>query len=213
MTARDPLTMMGRQGVVPVITIHDAVDACAIVDALAEAGFPVVEITMRTPDALRAIELAAEGVPHATVGAGTVTTVQEAVAAIDRGAEFIVSPGIDDGVIDTARRNRIAVVPGVATPTEVMRARVMGVDTVKLFPVTALGGLSLVRSLSAVWPSMTFVPSGGISAATAPEYLSSPSVLAVGGSWMLDRDALAERRWDDVRAFAVAARTVVGDRT
>lgn len=207
-----PLDHIRRVGIVPVLTVHDPGIAALLADALADGGLEVVEITMRTPSALDSIATVARDAPHVTVGAGTVTTADEAIAAIDAGAHFVVSPGLDDGVVAAARDRGIAVLPGVATPTEVMRARAMGIDAVKLFPAEPLGGPAMVRSLAAVWPSLRFVPTGGISASTAADYLASPAVLAVGGSWMVDEAAVSERRWDDLRRAAACAAGIAAAR-
>lgn len=201
----DPLEQIRRVGIVPVVTIDDADDAVPLVEALAAAGLTAVEITLRTPAALDAIRHAASGVPGATVGVGTVTSRAQAAAAIDAGARFVVSPGLHDDVIAAALERDVVALPGVATPTELMRAVEMGVTTVKLFPAELIGGVGLVRALSAVFPAVRFVPTGGISATTAAGHLGEPSVLAVGGSWMLDRRAVAERRWGDIRIAARAA--------
>lgn len=209
--APDPLALIGRIGVVPVVTVDDVDAAVPLVEALVGGGLAAVEITLRTPAALGALERAAT-VAGATVGAGTVLSHDQARAAIDAGARFVVSPGFDEGVVTAARERAVVAVPGVATPTELMRALAMDVTTVKLFPAEVIGGAGLVRALSAVFPGVWFIPTGGISASTAPRYLESPSVLAVGGSWMVDPDAVVDRRWDDIRAAAAAASALVGRR-
>lgn len=209
-TDLDPLERLGRVGVVPVVTITEAGTAADLTTALVDGGLDVVEITLRTPDAFDA--LAAAATTSATVGAGTVLSEQQATAAIEAGARFLVSPGLDPRVVATGHDRNVPVIPGVATPTELMQARSLGVDTVKLFPAAALGGPAFVRALAAVWPSVRFVPTGGISAVDAPAYLATPGVAAVGGSWMIDPDAVADRRWSDVRDAAAAARALGADR-
>ena len=201
----DIVAALGAQRVVPVVTIDDALDAPALVTALAAGGLSVVEITMRTPVAVEAIRRAASEVRNVVVGAGSVTSTAAAVAAIDAGAEFIVSPGLDEGVIGTAIDHGVAVIPGIATPTELMRAMALGIDLVKLFPAEVVGGLTMISALSAVWPNVQFMPTGGVSPTNARDYLAHRQVLAVGGSWMVSQAALAARDWASISVAAAAA--------
>lgn len=209
----NPLELIGRIGVIPVLTIDNIDVAVPLVRALVDGGLTAVEITLRTPAGLLAISRVAAEVPDALMGAGSVVSADLAAAAIDAGARFVVSPGLDEGVIATARARGVTVLPGVATPTELMRAVAMAVDTVKLFPAEVLGGTTMVRSLSAVWPAVRFVPTGGITLSTAAEFLAMTSVLAVGGSWMVPRHAVAERRWDDIQRAATTAAELGRTRT
>lgn len=203
--AGEIVAAIGAQRVVPVVTIDDALDAPGLVAALAAGGLSIVEITLRTPAGVEAIRGAASEVRDAVVGAGSVTSAAAAVAAIDAGAEFIVSPGLDEGVIGTATDHGVAVIPGIATPTELMRALALGIDLVKLFPAEVVGGTRMLDALSAVWPNVRFMPTGGISAANAHDYLALRQVLAVGGSWMLPPAALAARDWRSITASAAAS--------
>lgn len=196
---------IGRVRVVPVLTVGEPDDAVELVRALVDGGLAVVEITLRTPTGLEAIHRASAGLPSAVVGAGSVTTAALATDAIEAGARFVVSPGIDDGVIDTAQRASVPVLPGVATATELMRAVDAGLTAVKLFPAALLGGPALVRAYSAVWPDVRFMPTGGITATSAPEYLALDEVLAVGGSWMVNSGAVGQRDWASVIADAASA--------
>ncbi len=191
--------------IVPVLTIGDAADAPGLVSALVAGGLPVAEITLRTPSGMEAIGRAAADVPAAIVGAGSVTTAAAAAAAIDAGARFVVSPGLDDGVVRTARERGVLALPGIATPTELMRALALGVDVVKLFPAEVVGGTEMIAALSAVWPDVRFMPTGGVSSANAPRYLAMEQVVAVGGTWMVPRSAVATGDWDAVTEAAVAA--------
>ena len=192
--------------VVPVVTVDAAEDGVGLASALVQGGLPVVEITLRTPEAIEAIRRAATRVPEAVVGAGSVTSAAAVVEATEAGARFIVSPGLDPGVVATARDRGVAVIPGIATATELMHALALGVHVVKLFPAEAVGGTGLIDALSAVWPDVRFMPTGGISAANVAKYLALPQVLAVGGSWMAPRAAIARGDWASI---AVAAAAVV----
>lgn len=191
--------------IVPVVTIDNAKDAPALASALVSGGLPVVEITLRTPSALEALEWAAAEVPAAIVGAGSVTSAAAAVSAIDAGARFIVSPGLDEGVISTALDAGVPVIPGIATATELMQAMNLGVDVVKLFPAEVVGGVHMIRAMSAVWPDVRFMPTGGISPTNVGDYLALGQVLAVGGSWMVPRAAVEARDWVSITAASEAA--------
>ncbi len=191
--------------VLPVVVLSDAAEGAPLTAALAAGGLPVVEITLRTTGALDGLAAAVSKVPTALVGAGTVTDALAAKAAIDAGARFLVSPGYDDGVVEVARANDVPLLPGVATATELMRARAAGFDIVKLFPAAVLGGAAAVAALAAAFPGVGFVPTGGVDATTAADYLAHPQVLAVGGSWMLDRAMVAARDWEQVRSAAAVA--------
>lgn len=203
--AHSVVDAIGGVRVVPVVTIDDARNAPGLASALVDGGLPVVEITLRTPEAIEAIRRVTTDVPGAIAGAGTVTLAAAAADAIDAGARFIVSPGLDEGVITTAQDCGVPVIPGIATATELMRAMTLGVDVVKLFPAEVLGGVGMITALSAVWPDVRFMPTGGISPANAHEYLALPQVLAVGGSWMVRRHAVAAADWASITAAAAAA--------
>jgi 2-dehydro-3-deoxyphosphogluconate aldolase / (4S)-4-hydroxy-2-oxoglutarate aldolase len=201
----DVIGVIGRVRVVPVLTVDDPVDAVPLVRALADGALAAIEITLRTPAGLEAIHRASVEVPSAVIGAGSVMSAAHAAEAIEAGARFVVSPGLDDGVIDVALRASVPVLPGIATATELLRAANAGVTTVKLFPAEQVGGPALIRAFSAVWPDMRFMPTGGITAASAPAYLALAQVLAVGGSWMVNRTAVDERDWTAVTNDASAA--------
>jgi len=190
--------------VVPVVVLDRADDAAPLADALAGGGIGCMEITFRTAAAADAIALVA-GRDDVVVGAGTVTTAAQAVTAIDAGSRFIVSPGFDDGVAVVCRERGVAYLPGVATATEIMRARAAGVAVLKLFPAEAIGGLATLKALAAPFPDVRFVPTGGVDEARAAEYLAHPAVLAVGGSWMVPRDAVNAGEWARVKELARGA--------
>lgn len=189
--------------VIPVVTIGQTWGAAPMTEALVDGGLSAVEITLRTDAGLPGIRAAAQ-VAGSVVGAGTVTTAEQAEAAIDAGARFVVSPGLVEGVLEVCARHGVLALPGIATPTEMLRALALGCRVVKVFPASVLGGPALVRALAALGTGAGFVPTGGISLASAPSYLEIPEVVAVGGSWMVPAAEVAAGRWDLVRELALA---------
>jgi 2-dehydro-3-deoxyphosphogluconate aldolase/(4S)-4-hydroxy-2-oxoglutarate aldolase len=171
-----------------------------VVTALVSGGLPVIEITLRTAAGLEAIR-SSHGL-GAVLGAGTVTTADEARQVIDAGAQFAVSPGIATDMVSTLVAAGVPVFPGVATPSEIMIARSLGLRSVKVFPVGMLGGPAFVRTLSSVWPDMRFMPTGGVTEATMRDYLAVPSVTAVGGCWIVPAGLIAERNWSGITQLA-----------
>ena len=190
--------------VVPVVVLDRADDAAPLADALVGGGIGCMEITFRTAAAADAIASVA-GRDDVVVGAGTVTTAAQAVTAIDAGSRFVVSPGFDDGVAAVCRERGVAYLPGVATATEIMRARAAGLDVLKLFPAGAIGGLATLKALAGPFPDVRFVPTGGVDEARAAEYLAHPAVLAVGGSWMAPREAVNAGDWARIKELARGA--------
>ncbi len=194
--------------IVPVVVIDDASFAPDLADALAAGGIPTAEITLRTPAALDAIRAVA-GRSGFAVGAGTVTTVAQVEAAVDAGATYLVSPGFDDAVVERAAELGIPFLPGVATATEIQRAIAAGLDRLKLFPAGAVGGATALKAFAGPFPDVRFLPSGGVSAANAGEYLALGNVFAVSGSWMVPSTALAARDADTVHALSAEASAAV----
>lgn len=193
--------------ILPVVVTDRPEVAGDLVTALASGGVGAAEITLRTP---RALDVLARMVVHApagfAVGAGTVLDVEQVDAVADAGASFIVSPGWDGDVLARARSRGLAALPGVATPSEVQRARREGFRTVKFFPADRLGGMATIAALAAVFPDVGFVPSGGVDADTCAAYLASPAVPAVSGSWLAPRRELDA---GDVSAVAARAQAAV----
>ena len=200
---QDFVARVRRVGVIPVVTVNDPAFAVDLVGAIAEGGLSVVEITLRSSAGLAAI--AACRHLNVEVGAGTVTSAETAAAAVEAGATFVVSPGLDPDTVKFCREAGVPIIPGVATPSEVMAARALGVNTVKLFPVAHLGGPSYVQALSAVWPDLAFVPTGGVRQSDAADYLALPSVVAVGGSWIAPSALQASQDWGAVCELSRAA--------
>lgn len=197
-------TLLGPHRVVPAVVLDDAGRADDLGAALVAGGLPVAEVTFRTPHAADVLRrLAGRG--DLLAGAGTVLTAAQVDQAHDAGARFVVSPGLSVEVVDRCRALGIPVVPGASTASEIMRALDLGIDLVKFFPAEPSGGLSAIRALSAAFPGVRFVPTGGITAESVSAYLAHPAVAAVGGSWMVSPALLAAGRWDEVAALCASA--------
>ncbi|GIF64080.1 ketohydroxyglutarate aldolase [Asanoa ishikariensis] len=197
------LDTLGAHRVVPVVVLRDPAHADALGDALVAGGLPVAEVTFRTPEAATVLRrLARRG--DLVVGAGTVLTAGQVDLAYEAGARFVVSPGLSADVVRRCQALDLPVIPGASTATEIMAALDLGLDTVKFFPAEACGGLPTVKALSAAFPQVRFVPTGGITERNAPSYLDHPAVAAVGGSWMVAPDLLAAGKWDEVTARCAA---------
>ena len=206
----DVLDRVTAARLVPVVVLDDAAAAGPLADALVAGGLPVAEVTFRTPAAADAVRAMADhgGV---LVGAGTVLTPAQVDRAVAAGAAFVVSPGLDRAVVERCREHGVAVLPGAVTATEVQAALALGLSTVKFFPAATSGGPAAVRALSAPFADVRFVPTGGIGPDDLGRWLEVPSVLAVGGSWMVPRERIAVGDFDAVReltarAVALAAR-------
>jgi 2-dehydro-3-deoxyphosphogluconate aldolase/(4S)-4-hydroxy-2-oxoglutarate aldolase len=176
--------IMRTAPVIPVLTVEDGIDAVGLAETLVAAGLPVIEVTLRTPGALDAIRAMAR-VQGAIVGAGTVLNEAQMARAIDAGASFIVSPGLTNPLALAARDTEIPFLPGVATASELMRGLDLGLDRFKFFPAEAAGGLPALKALAAPFGNAGFCPTGGITEQSAPHWLAHPSVLCVGGSWVV----------------------------
>jgi 2-dehydro-3-deoxyphosphogluconate aldolase/(4S)-4-hydroxy-2-oxoglutarate aldolase len=186
----DLLGRIAEHRIVPVVVAHSVGEAAVLADALSEGGLPVAEITFRTgaaADVIRA--LVDDG--RLLVGAGTVITANQVDVAVQAGARFIVSPGLVRSVVERANELGVLAIPGIATATEAIAAIEMGVRVAKFFPAETSGGAAAVRSLASVFPDLRFIPTGGIDEVRAKDYLAIPSVIAVGGSWMLPRHDIA----------------------
>jgi len=197
--------------VIPVIVLQRSSDAVPVAEALIEGGIPIFEITLRTEAGLPSIAKVAKRFPDALTGAGTVLNESQARQAIDAGSRFIVSPGWDDGVVETAQAADIPVVPGVATASEVQRAYNRGLRVLKLFPAGIAGGIPMLKTLSSVYSEVGFVPTGGVSADNLAEFLALPNVKAVGGSWLTPATAIAEGRFEEITRLANEARKIAAE--
>lgn len=204
----DPSEVLAENRIVPVVVIDDARAAPDLADALAAGGIRCAEITLRTPAGVDAIRAVA-GRSDFVVGAGTVLTAEQVDAAADAGAQFLVSPGLDDAVVTRAAERAVPLVPGVATATEIQRALGHGIRHLKLFPANLVGGLAAVRAFGGPFPDARFLPSGGVSVDNAAEYLASPLVFAVSGSWMVPASAVASGDFEAVRRLSAAAAAAI----
>jgi 2-dehydro-3-deoxyphosphogluconate aldolase/(4S)-4-hydroxy-2-oxoglutarate aldolase len=200
---------VARHPIIPVIVTDDAAAAPRLAAALTAGGITCAEITLRTPHGLAAIEALA-GIEGFTVGAGTVLNLQDLRRTIDAGAGFIVSPGLDEELVEAALAAGLAVLPGVATGTEVQRAAKLGLDVVKFFPADRLGGLATIAALAAPFSGMGFVPSGGVTAQNAADYLAHPAVPAVSGSWMAPRALIRDGDFAAIQALTREAVAAIG---
>jgi 2-dehydro-3-deoxyphosphogluconate aldolase/(4S)-4-hydroxy-2-oxoglutarate aldolase len=200
--------------IVPILTLDDPGFAAELAPVLAEAGITVAEVTLRTARAVEAIERMA-WTPGLRIAAGTVLEPRQVIAAVDAGATWIVSPGLDDEVVSASQERGVLPVPGVATATECQRARRLGLDRVKVFPVDLLGGRRMIDSLAAPFPELRFLPSGGLDEASAPELLAHPSVFAIGSSWATGRDLVGARDLEEIssRCRRLVAIAGAGGRT
>jgi 2-dehydro-3-deoxyphosphogluconate aldolase/(4S)-4-hydroxy-2-oxoglutarate aldolase len=196
-------------GVIPVVEIDSAQSARPLAEALLEGGLPVAEITLRTEAALDAIRLIARQESGVIVGAGTVINREQAQAACEAGAQFLVSPGLVEEVVAWAQENQIPILAGAVTPTEMIRAINLGLDILKFFPAEAVGGLAAIKAMSDPFPQLSFIPTGGIRLENLSEYLQMKKIHAVGGSWMAKRQMIADGRFDEIRRMAKKASEIV----
>jgi 2-dehydro-3-deoxyphosphogluconate aldolase / (4S)-4-hydroxy-2-oxoglutarate aldolase len=188
--------------VIPVLSITALEHAVPLARALSAGGLRVLEITLRGPVAIAAVEAMRKSVPEAIVGVGALTRAVEFAAAARVGAHFGVAPGLTPELASAARGARFPLLPGVMTPTEVIAARNAGFDVLTLVPAQQAGGIGMLQELDARFSDVQFCPTGGITRATAPDYLALPNVVCVGGSWMAPRDMLAAGDWTGIEALA-----------
>ena len=191
--------------VIPVIVIDDAKNAVPLAETLVENGLPVIEVTLRTPDALDAIEAIASAVPDAIVGAGTVLDATHVDAVGSAGGRFLVAPGSTSELLERAEAARLPILPGAQTLSEVMALRSAGYRFLKFFPANLLGGAALLKAVSSVVSDVAFCPTGGLTMDNAMDYLDLPNVRAIGGSWIAPRDDIAAGNWSAIAARADAA--------
>ena len=200
-----------KVGLIPVVTLDQSERALSLARALIEGGLPCVEITFRTVAAEESIRLIVKDFPDMLTGAGTVLSVDQAKRAIGAGASYIVSPGFAPSVVDLCQRNGIPVLPGVATPTEILMALGKGINLVKFFPAEALGGARMLDALAAPFGSVKFIPTGGINALNLPNYLTRNSVLACGGSWLATGALLKAGAYAEIARLTREAVDIVAD--
>jgi 2-dehydro-3-deoxyphosphogluconate aldolase/(4S)-4-hydroxy-2-oxoglutarate aldolase len=198
----DALDLMRIGPVIPVIVIDDLAHAVPLARALVTGGVRVLEVTLRTRVALDAILAITREVDDAIVGVGTISRAEHFQQAVDAGARFGVSPGLTDELIDAAQATRLPLLPGVMTPSDVIAARAAGFFAMKLFPAQQAGGIGMLKALSGPFPDVTFCPTGGVTAASAPAFLALPNVGCVGGSWLTPPAAVKGGEWGTITALA-----------
>ncbi|WP_258806734.1 bifunctional 4-hydroxy-2-oxoglutarate aldolase/2-dehydro-3-deoxy-phosphogluconate aldolase [Pseudidiomarina sp. CB1] len=200
-----PADLFKLSPVVPVMVIERLEDAVPMAEALLAAGIPILEVTLRTPIALAAIERLREKLPRAVVGAGTVTTPEELAQVKAAGAQFAISPGITTNLLKAGARGNVPLIPGVATISELMTAKEFGYTHLKFFPAEAAGGCAMLKSIAGPFPEITFCPTGGIHQGNYHDYLALPNVHCVGGSWILPKPAIDAKNWQAVEEAAATA--------
>lgn len=188
-------------GIVPVVKIDNAKDAVPLAKALIKGGLPCAEITFRTAAAKDAIKLISDEFPEMLVGAGTVLTPKQADEAVEAGAKFIVSPGLNPEVVKHCIEKGYPITPGIASPSEIETAISLGLDAVKFFPAEAAGGLKMIKAMSAPYGNIKFMPTGGINAGNLKSYLDFNKILACGGSWMVSADLINAGKFDEIEAL------------
>ncbi len=198
--------------VVPLVQSDDTSTALKISEALLEGGLDVLEVVLRTDAALECLSAIAKEFPNAQVGAGTVLSANQSREVIDRGARFIVSPGLDEASVKVAHDAGLPILPGIATPTELQRAWNLGLRTVKFFPAGLAGGPKMLGAFASVFRDVQFMPTGGVSAANLSEFLAIPAVLACGGSWLTPKDAIAAGNFGEVTNLAKEALSIAHGR-
>ena len=202
----DVLKRLAQSGVVPVVVLEDAKDAVPTAKAMLAGGIDVMEITFRTAAAADSIKAVAQECPDMVVGAGTVINLEQCKLAVECGAKFIVSPGYDEETVAWCCDNGIPVTPGCVTPTEIMMALKHGLKVLKFFPANVYGGLSAIKSLAGPFGGVKFIPTGGVNAQNLAEFISSPYIHAVGGSWICPKADIAAGNFDKITALCKEAR-------
>ncbi|UTC64417.1 bifunctional 4-hydroxy-2-oxoglutarate aldolase/2-dehydro-3-deoxy-phosphogluconate aldolase [Treponema sp. OMZ 788] len=205
------LQQIEKIGIVPVIVLEDEKDALPLGKALSAAGLLCAEITFRTEAAEKAIQIFSKNFPDFLVGAGTVLSPEQADKAAAAGAKFIVSPGLNPKVVEHCVRSGYPVIPGVSTAGEIEQAMSFGLNTVKFFPAEAAGGLKFIKAISAPYPNIKFMPTGGISAENIAEYAAFPKVIACGGSWMVSKELIKSGNFKKIEEEAATALKMVQD--
>lgn len=192
------LEEFSKIGIIPVIALDNVEDAAPLAKALIDGGLPCAEVTFRTAAAEESIRIMSEQFPEMLVGAGTVLTTEQVDRAVNAGAKFIVSPGLNPKVVKYCVEKGIPVTPGCSNPSDVEVAIELGLEVVKFFPAEAAGGLSMIKSMAAPYTKMKFMPTGGINAKNLTNYLDFKKIIACGGSWMVNKDMIAAKDWDGI---------------
>ncbi len=203
------IEQLSLAGLVPVIKVEDAADAVPLCKALSDGGLPVAEITFRSDAAEEAIRRVHAELPEVILGAGTVLTREQVDRAVNAGATYIVSPGLNADIVKYCQEKEVPIVPGCANPSDIEVALSLGLKTVKFFPAEALGGLPLIKAMAAPYGNVTFLPTGGVNEKNLNEYLSFSKVVACGGSWMVPSDAVNAKDWKRIENLTRSAVTLM----
>jgi 2-dehydro-3-deoxyphosphogluconate aldolase/(4S)-4-hydroxy-2-oxoglutarate aldolase len=206
MTAKE---VMQISPIVPVIALDRMDDALPLAEALLEGGISIMEITLRTDAGLGSIEAISKALPQMHVGAGTVLNSSDFENAVNHGAKFVFSPGISEDLIQTSKALNVALIPGVATASEVMLAKNNGFEHCKLFPATLAGGVEILKAFSGPFSSMRFCPTGGVNLENINDFLSLENVLCAGGSWIVPKQALKEKNFKEITKLCLEAMQVI----
>ncbi|MEJ8625233.1 bifunctional 4-hydroxy-2-oxoglutarate aldolase/2-dehydro-3-deoxy-phosphogluconate aldolase [Helicobacter pylori] len=191
--------------IVPVVVIEDIKDAVPLAQSLVEGGIPIIEVTLRSSCALEAIELIAKNVPKMRVGAGTILNLTQLEQAQNRGAEFLISPGLTIKLLEYAKKKNMPLIPGVSSSSEVMQALELGYSALKFFPAEYCGGVKLLNAFNGPFKGVKFCPTGGISADNMRSYLDLENVLCVGGSWLTPKNLIQNKEWDKITGICKRA--------
>ncbi|GAA8908166.1 bifunctional 4-hydroxy-2-oxoglutarate aldolase/2-dehydro-3-deoxy-phosphogluconate aldolase [Helicobacter pylori] len=184
--------------IVPVVVIENIKDAVPLAQSLIEGGIPIIEVTLRSSCALEAIELIVKNVPKMRVGAGTILNLTQLEQAQNRGAEFLISPGLTIKLLEHAKKKNMPLIPGVSSSSEVMQALELGYHALKFFPAEYCGGVKLLNAFNGPFKGVKFCPTGGISTDNMRSYLNLENVLCVGGSWLTPKDLIQNKEWDKI---------------
>ncbi|MEK7703465.1 MAG: bifunctional 4-hydroxy-2-oxoglutarate aldolase/2-dehydro-3-deoxy-phosphogluconate aldolase [Myxococcota bacterium] len=208
MTALSTRELLAQGPVIPIVVIDDAAQATDLAQALIAGGLRVIEVTLRTADALAAVRAIAREVPEAIVGVGTAVRPDQLEQALDAGAQFAVSPGFTLALVEKARDLGLPLLPGAATASEMLVAMALGIEELKFFPADAVGGTAALRHYGSVFPQLRFCPTGGITYEGSRAYLELDNVACVGGSWVASRKSIAAGDFDEITAQAKRAQAL-----
>ena len=203
--------ILAANRVVPVVVLEHEEDILPLCESLLGGGIKIIEITLRTANAIRAISAAVKGFPELTVGAGSIIRVDQISQVVDAGAHFGVTPGTTTALIEAAGDSNLTILPGGSTVSEFMVLEELGFTVLKLFPAEPAGGLTFLKSLTGPLPNIVFCPTGGIKSENFLDYLALKNVLAIGGSWFVNNDLLRRRAWRDITAEAVSICNKIGN--
>ena len=203
------LEKLGQYGIVPVVVLNDSKDAAPLADALCDGGLACAEVTFRTETAADSIRIMTEKHPEMLVGAGTVLTTKQVDEAVEAGAKFIVSPGLNPTIVKYCIEKNIPITPGVATPSEMEQAIELGLNLVKFFPAEPSGGLAMINAVAAPYTMLKFMPTGGINPNNVKDYLNSDKIFACGGSWMVKGNLINNGDFDKIKELTKEAVNIV----